>query len=306
MRKDLFMVITVLGWAVLAGCESGRQSEFNWRTFRFETVGPRTRPQGTPAKEGEIEQIPPSAQKTSAQMTPKQKTIYEKGEIFRLYIGDPSTQSNTATGNIYIARQTTPDKLAELLVLLYPGQGPGGSDRLRFLLYSDESTWEKAKAFAPRLDAVPQTLKSDGNGTTEVKPVEDWMQAIGLIYGSEYPRRVDADLRVRITSLLNHVLEDPSANTELRWAAAVLSANLNARFDPKDYLAASAALSQGLRLVGKQDYQALVIRYHYIKQLAARDQKLAAKKQAQDSLNYFQAWEGTDCFHFMRNIVEQK
>ncbi len=306
MRRDIFIFTAILGWAFCAGCQSNQSYEFNWRTFRFEAVGPRERPQATTAREGELEQIPPSAQKTSAQMTQKQKTVYEKGEIHRFYIGDSTTSKNTTDENIYIVKQTTPDKLAETLGLLYPGQGPGGSDRLRFLLYSDEGTWEKAKAFAARLDVAAQQVKPDGSLAGDVKNLPEWDQAIGLIYGSEFPRRVDPETRVRITSLLNHVLEDPSAGTDLRWGAAIISATLNARFDPKDYIAASAALSQGLRLAGKQDYKAMVIRYHYIKQLLAREQKLTAKKQAQDFLNYFQSWENTDCYHFVRAIVEQK
>jgi hypothetical protein len=306
MQRNIFIFLAVLGGACCAGCESNRSQEFNWRTFRFEAVGPRERPQKTVAKEGELDQIPPPAQKTSAQMTSKQKKVYEKGEINRLYIGDATASKDASADNLYIAKQTTPDKLAELLTLLYPGQGPGGSDRLRFLLYSDETTWEKAKAFAPRLDVAAQQIKPDGTPVVDTKTLPEWDLAIGLIYGSEFPRRVDPDIRVRVISLLNHVLEYPSAQADLRWGAAIISSNLNARFDPKDYIAASATLSQGLRLTGKQDYKAMVIRYHHIKQLLGREQKLTARKQAQDFLNYFQNWDTTDCYHFVQTIVEQK
>jgi len=45
--------------------------------------------------------------------------------VNRLYLGDPTAQAQNLP-NFCRVRQAAPEKLSELLVLLFPGQGPGG------------------------------------------------------------------------------------------------------------------------------------------------------------------------------------
>jgi hypothetical protein len=303
--------------AVLWGCESGSRYEFNRRTFRFERVGPRSRPlnrTGTETAGGgqesaagnltEGEQIPPPATRTPANLSQRQKGVVERSRVTILYLGNETVQKKPGQQDLYVVRQTTPDKLAELLVLLYPGDGPGGSDRLRFISYAGDRVWEMARAAAPSFDVAPQ--KIEPGATLDVGAAGRWNLALGLIYGSDFPRRIESDARFRILSLLNQIVKDLSAPADRRWAAAVLAAALQTRYEPRDFVAASATLSQALRFTGRQDYRALVVRYHYIRQLLARGQALAARKQAQDALNYFQSQEDTNCYQFLRTIVEQK
>lgn len=305
----------IVAWGCLAALGPGcGQYEFNRRTFRFEQVGPRSRPAVRAGAEAPAdasaqtnatmgEQIPPPAAKAPVRLSPRQKATFEKGKVFTLYLGDESVEKKPGQSDLYLVKQATPDKLAELLVLLFPGDGPGGSVRLRFISYSDEQTWAQAMAFASRLDVAAIRIQP-GIGLPET--AAEWDLAIGLVYGSEFPRKMDPDIRFRAVSLLNHILKDPGAGAEQRWAAGILAATLQTRFEPRDLVAASATLSQTLRLTSKQDYKALVIRYHYIRQLMARGQTLTARRHAQDALNYFQGLDDTNCYRFLRTIVEQK
>ena len=328
MRTYSAVWMTGLALSLILGCQSGERYEFNRRTFRFERVGPRPRPTvasteepaPAPGKEGEMGRIPPrtgpggtfhtiNGQRISPRtepgtgpvaLTPKQKSAYVRGRVQRLYIGDPTAESTIAPENLFVPKQTTPNPVAELLVVVFPGQGPGGSDRLRYLLYSNDEVWSRAKAFVRRLDVAPlkPDAGSDGRNT--------WDQAIGLVYGSEFPRRMDPQVRFRAVGLLNQVMADRSADLDLRWAAGLIAANLQSRFDPKDSIAASALLSRTSELVRGSDYRALVVRYHYLRQLEARDQKLTLRKKAEECLKTYRRWEDTDCYQFIRNYLESK
>ncbi len=314
MRITIFILLAGFVLGVSAGCS---EYEYNRRTMRFERVGPRPRPQvasGTQEtaanseadseNEPEIGQVPPPATRAPANMSTKQRRSFAKGEIYRLYIGDESSKETLSPQNLYLVKQTSPEKLAELLVMLYPAEGPGGSKRLSFLLYSNQEIWDRAKAMAPRLDVAPQQTESGKLSLN--KGLTPWDQAIGLIYGSDFPRQMDSDVRFRVTNLLNQIIKDPAEKTELRWAAGVIAGTLQTRFNPKDYVAAKALLSQAGNFARGRDFKALVIRYHYIRQLAARGQDLAAQKQAQDALNEFQTWENTYCYQSIRRMMEQK
>ncbi|MFA5863615.1 MAG: hypothetical protein WC975_02905 [Phycisphaerae bacterium] len=301
--KFLILAVGFVGLGSL-GCQSGSY-EYNWRTLRFEQVGPRARYQidvshekkGS-AEDEDMGQIPPPGNPSGGELTRKQQSAFAKGRLYRFYLGDQTVDKNASMPELYVVRQTTPDKLAELLSLIYPGQGPGGSDRLRFIIYADEKILEKAQSFASRLDVPAQKNKPEN--------LSDWDLAIGLIYGSEFPRKLDSDARFRIVSMLNRIMDDRSAQVAVRWAAGIIASDLYSRFDPRDSVAASATLSRLSKVVRGQDYKAMVVRYHHLQQLMARGQTLTAKKQAQDALNYFQKWEDTNCYQSIRNIVEQK
>jgi len=295
---------------MLVGCSN---YEFNRRTMRFERVGPRSRPQAvseteepevTAAEEVKNGPIPERGYNPKKNMSQKQQTNFAQGEVFRLYLGDESAKSSISGQNLYVLKQASSDKLAELLGWLFVSEGPGGSKRLSFLMYSEEETWSQAKNFAPLLDVGARDLRS--SQFAAAADISNWEMAIGLIYGSDFPRQLDSDVRFRATSLLNQVLKDPGEKVEIRWAAGIIASTLQARYQPKDFVAARALLSQTDELVGGQNYRSLVVRYHYINQLMARDQKLTARKQAQDTLNTFQSLSHTDCYQAIRRIVDRK
>ncbi len=295
MRIDRIFVIVL---SCLVGGLACQSSEFNWRTFRFEQVGPRNRPLITAETEDDVDmgQIPPPAQKSAPNLKPSRQSALEKGELFRLYLGDESAQPMVPSEDFYLVRNAPLDKLAELLVLLYPGEGPGGNPNKRIVIYKNEQVWEQARTFAPRLDAAAEIVGGESS---------DWAQALSLLYRSEYPRKLDATTRDKVISLFNQVIEDTSEDAGVRWAAVVLSSMLHVRFEPRDYSAAEAVLGEGENFIRGTDYRAMVMRYHHLRLLLARGQKLTARKQAMDAMNYFQNWQNTDCYDLIRMIGQE-
>jgi hypothetical protein len=279
------------------GCQSDSR-EFNWRTFKFEQVGPRNHPRIVAEDEEFPEQIPESGM-PKPNLTAKQQTAYEKSQILRLYICSEKPKS-IAEDSYYLATQAPVDKLADLLENLFPAQGPGGSEKIRYLLYRNDVVWERAMKFASRLDVPPMdsSIYMSGQGA--------WESALGLLYGSEYPRKLDPETRKRVISNLNHVVSDESADRETRWAAAILAGNLHARFDPKDFVSADATFGEASELVPGDEFESLVVRYHHIHLLVAMNQPLKAKKQAIDAMNYFQKWENTECYERLGAIAGGK
>lgn len=287
MRKNtIFMVLLGLIVGGL-GCRSDSQ-EFNWRTFKYEQVGPRNHPRIVAEDEEFPEQIPESGM-PKPNLTAKQQTAYEKSQVLRLYLCSERPRS-LEEGSFYLASQAPIDKMADLLATLYPAEGPGGSETIRYLLYRNEGVWERAMRFAGRLDvpAMDSSIYISGQGA--------WETAVGLLYGSEYPRKLDPETRKRVISNLNHLIGDESAEREIRWAAAILAGTLHARFDPKDFILADATFGEAAGFAPGDEFEALVVRYHHIHLLATMGQPLKAKKQAIDAMNFFQRWENTQAY----------
>lgn len=297
MRKNICWMLIATVMVGVMGCGTDSQ-EFNWKTFRWERVGPRDRPRFAAADEAFPEQIPESGM-VKPHLTEKQQSAFSKSQIIRLYICE-KTPTSIGQGSYYLATQAPVDKLADLLAILYPAQGPGGSEKIRYLLYRDEAIWERAKKFAERLDeaAIEQGTYVVGQGS--------WPTALGLLYGSEYPRKLAPETRKRVISHLNHVIGDESADREIRWAAAVLAGNLHGRFDPKDFVSASATFVEAMGFAPGDEFEALVVRYHHIQLLMVMNQPIKAKKQAIDALNYFQRWRNTECYERIGIAAKEK
>ena len=277
--------LTFMVCLAVFGCSD---QEYNWRTMRFERVGPRSRfITKTSAEQNktleDMGQIP-----EKAQVSPQAKPPISSLDVYRLYISDQSQQKGQGWQDFYIVRNAPPEKLAELLAMLFPGQGPGGSERTRWIVYTDDTTASKAQDFARYLDASGKS---------------NWDQALGYLYASSFPRKMDTDTRYRIVSLLNRVMADRSQKSDLRWSAGIIAANLYTYYDPKDFIAASASLAQSSGTVSKSDYKNMVVRYHQLRLLQSKGLKSSARMQAQEALSEFQKWENTDCYQFIRRFL---
>jgi hypothetical protein len=294
-NKKIHLLIAGVVMVSALGCRT-ESSEFNWKTFRWEQVGPRNHPRII-AEDGElIEQMPESPKPN---LTAKRQTAFAKSQIVRLYLCS-KTPTSIEEGSYYLTKNAPVDKLSDLLSILYPGEGPGGSEEIRYMLYRSDAVWERAKAFASVLD-----ISSIDKGTY-VTDQGSWETALGLLYGSEYPRKLDAGTRARIVSHLTHVTQDVSADRRIRWAAAILAGNLSARFDPKDYVLADAMFGEATELSPGDEFESMVTQYHHISLLVVMKQQLRAKKQAIDALNFYQRWASTECYERISMIAAGK
>jgi hypothetical protein len=302
MRKRIIPALLIAVFWTTPGCQSGSR-EFNWQTFRYEQVGPRVvyRPAAEkPRTLEDLGEFPASARKPAPVTSAEQDLAYLKTQTFRLYIGSELPKQSEAGENFCLARKAPVDKLADVLSLLYPAQGPGGSETFRYLLYRNEDVLSQAKNMAERLDAAPIVLDADHSPTVDQS---SWELALGFLYGSDYPRKLDPALRSRVVLLLNQVIENPAADRQLRWAAAILAGNLQARFEPKDYVVAGATFSRAADFTPGPSYQAMVARFHAVRLLLARNQQLTAKNQAMNAVDYFRDWQYTECYEYLRNVA---
>jgi hypothetical protein len=301
MRKRMIIPI-VIAAVYCAGCQSGRQ-EFNWKTFRFERLGPRDvyRPKaetGEPSTLEELGTMPPPGRSTTPELSGAgRQSAYERSQICRLYISRQPPKSFAEGEYSYVAKWAPVDRLSEILVLLYPAQGPGGDERIRYLLYRSENVMEKAKAMAVRLDV--QAI-----GVNEARgDISTWNLALGLLYSSEFPRKIDVNRRAHVVALLNQVIENPTEDSHMRWAAALIAGHLEMMYSPQDYVLAGASFSRSLDFTSGPSYEGMASQYHMAKLLLVRHQRISAKKQAMDALNFYQKWESTECYERLRGIA---
>jgi len=171
---------------------------------------------------------------------------------------------------------------------------------MRYLLYRSDSVREEALEMAVRLDVPVIALEP---GQTLDTDQSSWDLALGLLYSSDYPRKLTPAVQARAISLLNQVVENPAADRRLRWASAILAGNLHMCFEPRDYISAGAPFARASDFLPGNSYQAMVTRFHTIRLLLARNQQVAAKQLAGEALDYFQKWENTECYEYLRSLV---
>ncbi len=303
-KKVLILLVSIL--PVLGGWQCNwRRYEFNWQTFRFEQVGMSNRRPAAQSKSPqelvkEQGQIPPKSTEPKQELSPKERRSLLAGRVYRLYLGRGDTNSGIPAENFVVIKYAPVDKLAELLSLVYPGEGPGGSVRLRFILYKDAEIWTQAKKFAKHIDVKVWRAEQTGQNDS------DWQTAIGMIYASEFPRKLDPDVRFKIISRLNRIVSDPQIDSPDRWASAIIIAYLNSEYDPRDFTAANANLSLAGRIIRGREYQMLVVCYHQIRLMYERGERLQAKKLCQQSLDSFRALENTECYQSILNMLNRK
>jgi len=200
--------------------------------------------------------------------------------------------------NVYVAHHAPVEKLAELVQLLYPGKGPGGSDRVQFIVYADAGVWGSAKRFAELLDHA---------GSVESSLGQLWPDALGRLYKSNFPRKLDRQDRTLVMNMFNRIAGGQSSDPDLRWGSGVIMAHLAARYDPKDYTTASAALALADKVVRRGGYREMVIRYHRIRHLIARGRRVKAVQaraiaKAREALDAYHAFRNTSCYQMIRTI----
>lgn len=302
MRRIAFALMGSLvilgGWT----CSMPRY-EFNWRTFRFERVGPRSRADA-PAQtarqaDANRRDAPSSSDSSPAAAGPMADVtaIAERGRLYRLYLVAGQADADIPPENVCVVRRAPLGKLAAVMSLLYPGEGPGGGRDVRHIIYRNREVWQYARQFASRLDEVgPAGQQSGGH--------QLWSDALDELYKTEFPRKVQPGPRLRIVGMLNRLANDPSADRDIRWAGSVIAAHLFTRYEPKDYQIADATLALAGEFVDSGTFQFMVIRYHQVRQLESRGMKSRARREAKQALQQSQAWRGTTCWEMMRLKIE--
>ncbi len=302
-KKILILLVAILPVLTGGRCNCHRY-EFNWQTFRFERLGHRL-PQIRQDKQTreklvrEQKTIPPKGSSYQQNnLSRKEKKVLISARLYRLYMGSKSAESAIPEENLIILRHAPTDKLAELLEMLCPGEGPGGSVRLRFILYRDPTIWEQAKQFATKLD-VPVWKRG------KIEP-NNWNTAIGMIYATHFPRKLEPEMRFKILSRLNQVITEQANDIKLRWASAIIAANINSQFEPRDLIAARAYLERAEKLARGNNYLALVTKYHEIKLLQLKRNKIKMMQLCQKTLDRYRLLENTECYQIILNILRRK
>ncbi len=305
MKRKLIITLVVILPVLTGGQCNCHRYEFNWQTFRFERVGKRL-PQIRPDKQTreklvkQQEIIPPKGKQTEhlGRLSQKQKRSILAGRVFRLYLGNKGTSEGIPDENLVIIGNACVDKLAELLELVYPGEGPGGSMRLRFILYRDGNIWQQAKEFAKELD-VPMWKK-------DMEEDDDWKVSIGMIYGTRFPRKINPEMRFKILSRLNRLIKNPNNSIKRRWAGTIIASEINSRFEPRDFIAAGANLLLGEKIARGNSYWLLVTDYHRIKLLQMKREKLKMRRLCQETLDKYRVLENTECYQMILAMLGRK
>jgi hypothetical protein len=292
------LAMMVIGFIALLGCSSATQ-EYNWQTGRFEQVGPRDvyrHPAKTERTLDDLGDFPASP----AKVAKPQPTANQQNRTYRLYVGSKLPQQSQADENFYLAKQAPVSKLTEVLAVLYPGQGPGGSKDFRYMLYRNHSTLKDAVKMAALLDVAPLDFENTSKLAGDQSHFEN---ALGFLYGSDFPRKLDINVRAKIILLLDQVIENPALDRKLRWSAAILAGNLLARFGPRNYIRAKDNFSRASEFIPGDSYESLVAKFHSVQILMTNNQALTAKQQAMRAVNYFQNLQTTECYEYLRNIA---
>lgn len=295
----LILACSVPFWA--GGCQPVRW-EFNRETFRYERVGPRDRPApvDTPATQPAVAETDSPRKPAHRQVRATKRTAIARSDgSYRLGIvqGQPSVERSEQSNYDYAAQSTSPGKLAALLVVLFPGQGPGGNETERYIIYNSAEVWREAIDFLPRLD--PAKVKPAANVP------QAWPKALNTLYASRFPVKLERQQRSEILSMLHRVLNDHTADRELRWAAGIIAAGVHSRYHPQDHLTARAALGVAERAVVGLDYQSLVVRYHRIKLLMAEGSKRQARHEVREVFREYPQFKKTACCRIMRTMTKK-
>jgi hypothetical protein len=245
----------------------------------------------------------PPVPKPAETVEAKEPSVGEVAQGYRL--GLLNAQAQPAKGPAenedevnYRVKNAPVDKLAALLVVLYPGEGPGGSATEQFILYKSAEIGRQARQLAERLD--PGTFaNSSGSAQT-------WKLAIEELYRTEFPLKLEPERRLTVVSLLHRVLNDEFADRDLRWSAGILASYLYTRYNPKDMLTARAALGFAGRLIKGDDYKTMVTKYHLIRLSELEGNKKQMKREALEALRAHKNLENTSCFQMIRELGQKK
>ena len=277
----------------VVGCGPSRW-EFNWATFRFERVGPRV--QASQRREG-LPEEPKEAAESGTQgpqgsATKGEEAAISPGRLYRLYLTVEESVEGVPAESIYVVRHAPVAILAEVLALCYPGDGPGGSPRTRYILYTDAEVWEGARRFAGRLDEGPAA--------------GGWREALDALYATAFPRMLDLREHGRVVPLLRRVAGEGSADADLRWASGIILAQLCLHHEPREFAAAEAALDEAGKVMPANSYEAMVVRYHQIKLMLVRGARTQGAAKAQEALNQFRGLEHTTCYQMIRELARKR
>jgi hypothetical protein len=156
----------------------------------------------------------------------------EPDELYRLELLSETAVAQT-TGNIsrLQVHHARASHLAEVLEMLLPGLGRGGTEQRYYLLYESKTVWSLAAHFAALLDAEPV---DPGTVTAASTPEATFAAGVGLILSS---RRLSTEQVRRAETLLVAVAQAESAERSMRWASAMLAGRLlsEARFERFDF-----------------------------------------------------------------------
>jgi len=316
VRRTLSAATSMLAVAMAAGCSDSTRYTFNWQTFRFEAEGPRKMSASASTEPADESRTVP----TEASYTPAERALREdnpgfarndaparaepvkkdaSGEttpmIYRVYVTSEKPSEALPSDSTVMAARAPIDKLSESLQVICPGKGPGGSNREQYVVYSDFDGFTFSKRFAAMLD-VPSNEDSGPN-------VDAWSRAIGRLYASEFPRRLDKNIRLQVVGELSRLAEDQLIDGEKRFAAAVLGAYLCERFDPKDFRQADALLKLASKPVLDHSYLALIVRYHQIKMLHTQAKNLQATNLARQTLAEFSSMSESTCYQDIQAML---
>jgi hypothetical protein len=283
MKRLICFLVILLG---ISGCRT-EQSEFNWRTFRWERTAPRQRYDAN--TESELGTIPQAAIKPDPRSSQREDKALEKTQMYRLYLSSKSRKVTVNSEDVVILHEGPILKLAEVLSLIYPGQGPGGVDPVYFY-YRNETVCEMAKLMAEKFDLASGTVP------------EAWKSALVELTETEFPRKLSGNQRQKIVSKFREASRNSGNEKIVRWAGCVIAAELLSEYDPRDLSGAKELLKQAETYYGGSDFHAMVVRYYRIKILMDEGKKIPVKQEAQDALNYFQMWENTEVYEKIKAL----
>lgn len=293
--KPLFMWFIAFGITATIPACSRNQHQFNPHTFRFERTGVRQTPV---ARQSSADKSPSSPGPGSDAASEAAPAI---GQYYRLYLVAADHPNSTAQG--YKLRYAPTDKCAELVNLLYPGFGPGGSNKVMYILYSRQDAWQSAYRIIEDMD-LPAVEPPVGNTTEQVPASQTWARAVGLIYSSKYPRTVDQQLRESINDLLARTVDNKSQPAQIRWAATIIAGQM-LTFDPPDYTAAVDLFSTAETLAAGNSYKEMVARYHQLRARRDIHGKGSIKQQLNESLRQFDKYRQSQCYQSMAALTEK-
>lgn len=316
-RISAAMICAVVGVLAVGCSDNTTRHTFNWQTFRFEAEGPRKtaspastssesssessaslEPSYTPAEQALRNDNPGFARNDEpARAEPVKKSSMSESTpmIYRVYITADKPSDALPSDSVIVAARAPIEKLSELLQVICPGKGPGGSSRVQYVVYSDFDGFTLGKRFATMLDAPSN---EDGGPN-----VDTWQRAIGRIYASEFPRRLDKDIRVQAVNELSRLADDQLADSEKRFAAAVLGAYLCQRFDPKDFRTAETLLTTASKSVPAGSILSLIGRYHQIRMLHTQGKTLQATNLVRQTLTEFSSMSESTCYQDIQQML---
>ncbi len=237
--------------------------------------------------------LPKQNKNPEAGLSERSQRAIEQGRVYRLYIASSDAKISVPEENLYIVKNAPPEKLAEILSLLFPAEGPGRSPNMSFLLYKNQDVWTKAIDFASKLDVSDASAVGD-----------PWQNGLALLYKSKFPRKLSPQDRYKITLQMNRVLNDTKRNSEIRWASGIIIAALNVRFSPKDYTLAGATLGLSSRIISEENYEMMVIQYHQIVELSLQGKKTQSQAYARETLDTYRNWSNTACFELIADYIK--